>query len=141
FTIIELAVVIMTLMILVLTAIPFYNTYMQRVHGSEAQVMLKQILDAEIMYYLEHEEFYPPNVGDTIFIANSDPPDKAEIKQLLEKINVLIPVGHNLSFTILNTGDRCMVTINSPLNAFPLFGDGSPSITGTVNKEGVVEIL
>ncbi|MBW2348362.1 MAG: hypothetical protein JRF59_11035, partial [Deltaproteobacteria bacterium] len=96
FTIIELAVVIMTLMILVLTAIPFYNTYMQRVHGSEAQVMVKQILDAEIMYYLEHESFYPPNVGDTIVILNTDPPNKLEIRQVLEKLNVLIPVGHNL---------------------------------------------
>jgi prepilin-type N-terminal cleavage/methylation domain-containing protein len=58
FTVIELMVVIAILGILGATAVPYYRTFQQRACGSEACMMLKQVLDAEIMYFLEHEEFF-----------------------------------------------------------------------------------
>jgi prepilin-type N-terminal cleavage/methylation domain-containing protein len=57
FTLIEVVVVIAIVGILSATAIPFYNRYRQRTYGSEAQVMVKQIIDAEIAYYLENDTF------------------------------------------------------------------------------------
>ena len=59
FTLVELMVVIAILGILAAMAIPFYNTYRQKTYGSEALVMVKQIMDAEIMYHLAHERFFP----------------------------------------------------------------------------------
>ena len=52
FTLIEVIVVIAIVGILSATAIPFYTIYRQRTYGSEAKVMVKQIINAEIVYYL-----------------------------------------------------------------------------------------
>jgi prepilin-type N-terminal cleavage/methylation domain-containing protein len=51
FTLIELMVVIAILGILAATAVPLLGVYRQCASGSEAQAMVKQILDAQIMYY------------------------------------------------------------------------------------------
>jgi type II secretory pathway pseudopilin PulG len=138
FTLLELVVVMATLMILAATAFPFYTTYRQRIMGSEALVMMRQIIDAEIMYYLENEDFYPPNTGDTIQILHSDPESKPEIAQVVDAINVLIPVGHYLDFTITRiSADELLVTIDS-FNGQSIFKGGGTSTTVTVNKDGEI---
>jgi prepilin-type N-terminal cleavage/methylation domain-containing protein len=136
FTLVEIVVVIAILSILASTAMPVYHTLKQRTQGSEAKVMLKQILNAEIFYLLENGNFFPPNMGDTIFIAHMDPPNKKEIKQVENGLHITIPVKHSLDFTIQHTPVGCLVTISSRQNSFPLFKNGSTSITALLDQEG-----
>lgn len=144
FTLIEVIVVIAILGILSATAIPFYNRYRQRTYGSEAQVMVKQIIDAEIAYYLQNDTFYPPNLGDTVTIFSNDPPNKQEITDIKNALKIVIPVRHNLDFIITrcvdgDNVDAVLVTIGSAAGAFALFSDGSVSLTGLVNKDGKIQ--
>jgi prepilin-type N-terminal cleavage/methylation domain-containing protein len=146
FTLIELLVVIAIVGILSATALPFYNTYRMRTYGSEAKVMIKQILEAEVTYYLEHDTFYPLNIGDTIVISHNpalnNPADIAQIKQAL---NIIIPEGHNLDFTFqrlpdLNGIDAIWLTISSYNNSFPLHSGGT-FIMGNINKNGQRDVF
>jgi len=141
FTLIEIVVVIAIMGILAATAMPVYHRVKQRTHGSEAKVMLKQIMNAEIAYFLDNDKFFPPNMGDTIVIAHIDPPNKMEISQVKNGLNLTIPVGHSLDFTIQHTPVGCLVTISSRQNAFPLFKDGSTSITALLDDEGKIVYL
>ena len=145
FTLIEVVVVIAIVGILSATAIPFYTIYRQRTYGSEARIMFKQILEAEITYYLKNEAFFPPLGAyplDTINISHNpavnNPADIAQIEQALK---IIIPEGHNLDFTIRRGPDPGLldavwVTVASYNLSFPLFGDGSRFITGYVNRNG-----
>jgi type IV pilus assembly protein PilA len=144
FTLIEVIVVIAIVGILSATAIPFYNRYRQRTYGSEAQVMVKQIIDAEIAYYLQNDTFFPPNLGDTVAIFSNDPPNKQEITDIKNALKIVIPVRHNLDFTITrgvdgDNVDAVLVTVGSAAGAFALFSDGSVSLTGLVNKDGKIQ--
>ncbi|UCF82155.1 MAG: prepilin-type N-terminal cleavage/methylation domain-containing protein [Desulfobacteraceae bacterium] len=144
FTLIEVVVVIAIVGILSATAIPTYNIYRQRTYGSEAMIMMKQILEAQITYYLANDTFFPHNLGDTILISNNDPPNKQEITDVKNALHIVIPVRHNLDFTITRGQDGAgldavIVTIGSPAGAFPLFRDGSAFITGLINKEGKIQ--
>ena len=141
FTLIELMVAIAILGILGATAVQCYRTIQRRACGSEATCMLRDLLDAEIIYFLERDKFFP-NVGKTLGVFHDDLPVKAEIIQIRNALKIAIPTGHLLDFTITNLpGQTCMVTISSLGNSFGLFKDGSTSITGTVDKTGKVDIL
>jgi prepilin-type N-terminal cleavage/methylation domain-containing protein len=141
FTLIELMVVIAILGILSGTAVQCYRTIQHRSYGSEAAMMLKNLLNAEIIYFLDHDEFFP-QVGQTLAVFHDDLPIKPEIIQIRDALNVIIPVGHFLDFTITTLpGWTSMVTISSFNNSFALFKDGSTSITGTVDNTGKVDIL
>ncbi len=141
FTLIELMVVVAILGILGATAMPILNIYQQRAYGSEAALMLKRILDAEIMYFLENEKFFPED-GTSIDIFKNDPPTKQEIQDVKDALNVPIPVGHNLNFQIQTfpaTADGfCQVTISASFN---LFKDGVKEINGIVDREGKITIF
>jgi len=141
FTLIELMVVIAIMGILGASAVQCYRTIQHRACGSEAACMLRDLLDAEIIYFLEHDELFP-QVGQTLAVFHDDLPTKAEITQIKDALKILIPVGHFLDFTITTMpGQTCMVTISSFGNSFALFKDGSTSITGTVDKTGKVDML
>lgn len=141
FTLIELMVVIAIVGILSATALPFYNTYRMRTYGSEAKVMMKQILEAEITYYLDNDTFFPLNIGDAIIIShNSTLNNPADITQVMQALKIIIPEGHNLDFTFqrlpdLNGIDAIWVTISSYNNSFPLHSGGT-FITEYVNRNG-----
>jgi prepilin-type N-terminal cleavage/methylation domain-containing protein len=141
FTLIELMVVVAILGILGATAMPILNIYQQRAYGSEAALMLKRILDAEIMYFLENEKFFPED-GTSIDIFKDDPPTKLEIQDVKDALNIPIPVGHHLNFQIQTfpaTADGfCQVTISASFN---IFKDGVKEINGIVDREGKITIF
>lgn len=141
FTLIELMVVVAILGILGATAMPILNIYQQRAYGSEAALMLKRILDAEIMYFLENEKFFPED-GTSIDIFKDDPPTKQEIQDVKDALNIPIPVGHHLNFQIQTfpaTADGfCQVTISASFN---IFKDGVKEINGIVDREGKITIF
>jgi len=138
FTLVELMVVIAILGILAVTAIPFYQTWTQRAYGSQANIMMKSLMDGEIMYYLENNQFYP-GVGETIIIPEEGSPSPpTAIQDIQNALKVTISQGQNFDYTIANYGlEGAAVTIMAP---FPLFkGQGSPgSLTALVTKEGQV---
>jgi prepilin-type N-terminal cleavage/methylation domain-containing protein len=141
FTLIELMVVIAILGILGATAVQCYRTIQRRACGSEANCMLRDLLNAEIIYFLDYDKFFP-QVGQTLAVFHDDLPVKPEIIQIRDALNVTIPVDHFLDFSITTIpGQTCMITISSFNNSFALFKDGSTSITGTVDNTGKVDIL
>jgi prepilin-type N-terminal cleavage/methylation domain-containing protein len=138
FTLVELMVVIAILGILAVTAMPFYQTWMQRAYGSQANMMMKSLMDGEIMYYLENNQFYP-GVGETIIIPSEGAASPSTaIQDIQNALKVTISQGQRFDYTITNYGaEGAAVTIMAP---FPLFkGQGSPgSLTALVTKEGQV---
>ncbi|NVM24524.1 MAG: type II secretion system protein [Desulfobacterales bacterium] len=138
FTLLELMVVIGILGIMAVTAIPLYHAYQQRAYGSEAALMVKQIIDAQVMYFLERSKFFPED-GQSMSVYRDDPPSKPEILAIKSALNVLIPVGHFLDYhiqTFPGTADgSCTVVVSAD---FPLFQDGSKQIGATVDSTGKV---
>lgn len=137
----ELLVVIAIVGIMSLTAIPLYHTYQQRAYGSEAALMIKNILNAQVMYFLDNNKFYPKD-GSTIEIYHDDSPSKAEIKAVKENLNILIPVNHFLDYYLSSDNtpgaEFCTLRISAD---FALFKDGRSNITGILYKDGRIEIM
>jgi prepilin-type N-terminal cleavage/methylation domain-containing protein len=144
FTLIELMVVIGIMGILGATSVGFLAKYRQRTVGSEATVMMKQLLEAEIIYFLAHEEFFPahPGPGNEIWIYNDGGGTSAPDQQrALDALKVAIPTGHLLDFHVYRMDDGDPVTVD-PVTVeiysagnFDLF-PGVPRIKGTVDKTG-----
>ena len=138
FTLVELMVVVAILGILAATAVPLLNTWRQRAYGSEATLTLKSILDGEIMYFLAHETFFPA-VGQTILISHNDLPTVQDITDVKDALNVHIPVGHFLDFTITHgidvDGNFCLVDIRAD---FDLFKGDVKYICAKMDKNGTI---
>jgi len=141
YTLIELMVVIAILGILAATSIGFLARYRERTTGSEALLMMKQILEAEIIYFLAHSDFYPkdPGPGNEIWVYHDGGGTTAVDQQrALDELKVVLPVGHLLDFHIYRVaaGSPVTVDIHSAGN-FNLF-QGVPRIRGTVDNQGKI---
>jgi prepilin-type N-terminal cleavage/methylation domain-containing protein len=142
FTLIELLVVIAILGIMAATAVPLYRTYQQRAYGSEATLMAKQILDAQIIYLLENDRFFP-EIGESIEIYHDGTPPSADgVAKVKDALNITVPVGHFLDYSIKwMSEEEVMVAISSRNNSFPLFQNGSSFIAGILDKDGNTDYI
>jgi prepilin-type N-terminal cleavage/methylation domain-containing protein len=148
FTLIELMVVVAILGILAATAIPLLNIYQQRAYGSEAIFTVRKLLDGQIMYYLENENFYP-NPGDSIEVYHDGTQTlnganhPTAIAETLAALKVKIPIGHFLDFQIRNTtliDPECTVTISHHKN-LALFKNGKTKIVGFLDNTGKTNLV
>jgi prepilin-type N-terminal cleavage/methylation domain-containing protein len=138
FTLVELMVVIAIIGILAVTAMPFYQTWMQRAYGSEATLMMKKIMDGQIMYYLDQNQFFPA-AGQSVLIPPQGSPSPATAIQDVENaLKITLSQGHNLEYRITNYGDYCYVIIRAD---FPLFKDGHKELHGQLEKGGATYIF
>lgn len=141
FTLIELMVVVAILGILAVTAVPFYQTWAQRAYGTQASVMMKSIMDGQIIYNLEKNEFFPP-VGERIFIpyeGQGSPDPTSAVEDIEKALKVKVSQSRHFRYTIENYGpEGVAVTIESP---FALFS-GQPKDGGwliaSLTKDGQV---
>jgi type IV pilus assembly protein PilA len=140
FTLIELMVVIAILGILGASAVPVYQTYRQRSYGSEAYVTMKNLLEGEIIYYLEHDAFFPPE-GQSKLIPPRGPytsETNQDIKDIADALKINIPLGHNLEYLIVNYGKDLSVIISAN---FALFKDGHKQLHGQLTHTGEMHIF
>jgi len=145
FTLIELVVVAAIMGILAATAIPLYNTYQQRAYGSEAIIMMKQLTEGQILYYLENDEYFPrsDDPGHPTYLVNKDgsgTPGDA-IDRIRIALNLTITTKGRLEYQISHNVDgSCIIMISTPAdNPFPLFKNGQTNIMVLLNKKGFVE--
>ena len=140
FTLIELMVVIAILGILGASAVPVFQTYRQRSYGSEASLTMKNLLEGEIIYYLEHDAFFPDE-GESTLIPPQGPYTSEtiqDVKDLAEALKINIPLDHNLDYIITNYGQQLYVIISAD---FALFKDGSKSLHGQLQHTGEMYVF
>ena len=136
FTLIELMVVLAIMGILAASAIPMYATFRQRAWGSEAMVMMKQIIDGQIMYFLENEEYFPVGGGTYIVEETGVGIPSDAVNKIKEALKLTITPG-KLHYEIINTGDGdCLIAITAD---FVLFKNGLPYLWATLGKDGTVD--
>ena len=140
FTLVELMVVIAILGILGATAIPVFQTWRQRSFGSEAYVTMKNLLEGEIIYFLEHETFFPAE-GQSKLIPSEGPytsETNQDITDIAGALKINIPLGHNLEYLIVNYGKDLSVIISAN---FALFKDGHKQLHGQLTHTGEMHIF
>jgi len=141
FTLIELMIVIAILGILSASSIGLLNTYRQRATGTEAKIMVRQILDAQVAYFLEHDTFFPAVEDGTLFIESTDPPDETSsenIDAVSNALNIVIPVGHHLSYELVNYDQQFLVTV---ISDFPMYEGLFTKLLGYLNKTGQTTLI
>ena len=145
FTLVELMVTLAIIGILFATAVPVYHTWQQRARGSEVAIMVKQIMDAQIAYYLDNNKFYPQESGSKK-IFHTTPEDDQDISEIYQNIHVLINPGHFLNYVLTSDnneyGKEFFQLIVTPQGNFEIFKDTNLVIY-TLHSDGSItnEIL
>jgi type IV pilus assembly protein PilA len=142
FTLVELMVVIAILGILAATAIPLHGIYRQKAYGAQATALAKQLADAEIMYYLEHNKFVPDE-GETIDIYSNDDPNNPDLLRIQKDLNLTLPLNNYLNYHIYNdpgdsAGKSVKINIDAP---FVIYKDGRYNVIVIIFSDGRVVYL
>ena len=132
FTLVELLAVIAILGILAITAMPFYQTWLQRAYGSEATLTMKQLVDGQIMHYLDKSEFYPAS-GSIFIPAQGTPSPATAVQEVFEHLKMAIVQGHHLTYSITTSSEECFIDITAD---FAIFKSGHKSYYCQLKKSG-----
>lgn len=139
FTLVEIMVVIAILGILAASAVPTYRTWHARALGTEAKAMARQIMDAQIVYFMDNNKFYPD--GTTIEIFSDDPEDSPNVLNVASNLNIVVPTGHFLDYSFQPIGippdEQFSLQISSSSGA-RIF-KGASLLIYTINKKGEIE--
>ena len=140
FTILEILVSLAIVGILSATAVPVYRTWQGRAYGSEAAIMLKQIIGAEVNYFLENNKFFPHDT--TYFIPHqgqTEPTDIDVIENIFKNLHITISQGRFLEYGLTGfkdeSGENFILTIRSRNRDFEIF-KGAREIWATLDKDG-----
>jgi prepilin-type N-terminal cleavage/methylation domain-containing protein len=136
FTLIEIMVVVAILGILGAMSIPTYKTVRRMAVASEATTILKQLVDAEIAYFLEKGHYFPEVGGGSLEIHQDDSPELEAIKDVFRELKILLPVRHNLDFDLQNMEEKGVLILI--FGSYSVFEDGY-IIGKSVDLEGNVD--
>jgi prepilin-type N-terminal cleavage/methylation domain-containing protein len=140
FTLVELMVVIAILGILAVTAMPFYQTWTQRAYGSQATNLARQLVDAQIMYYLQNNSFVPNEEEGNITIFRDFDPSNPEVNKVTDRLNITLPLGGQFDYFFQNHPDPSGKFVWIMIQAdFPLFKTGQQYIIVKVFADGRFE--
>lgn len=130
-------VVIAILGILATTAMPFYQTWTQRAYGAQATNLARQLVDAQIMNYLQNNTFIP-NEGETISIYKNSDPSSTDVQRIANGLNVFLPLGSKFDYYFWNDpGDPEGKCVGIRIAAdFALFKDGRWDIIVRIFSDG-----
>jgi prepilin-type N-terminal cleavage/methylation domain-containing protein len=136
FTLVELMVVIAILGILTVTAIPLHGIYRQKAYGAQATAVAKQLTDAEIMYYLEHNKLFPDE-GETIHIDRDADASDANVVRIRTELNLPLTLNNYFSYDISNNpADKSVIiVITAP---FVLYNNGRQDVCLQLFPDGRV---
>jgi prepilin-type N-terminal cleavage/methylation domain-containing protein len=141
FTLLEILVVVAIMGILSATAVPLYHTWLGRARGSEATIMLKQIISAEISYLLDNSKFYPDNTTYMILDEGETTPQDA-IKNIEDNLHLSINQGHDLEYSLTGNNEpeneNFILIISSKGGKFDIFKD-TPELIVRMDKNGTVD--
>lgn len=144
YTLMELMVSIVIVGILTASAMRLYGTYRQRTYGAEASIMVKQIMDAQITYFLENSKFFPDGVTYELYHTGESKPAGIDVRaKIAEALNIEIPEGHRLDYYIAGYNDPGNESSTVVISAdFPLFHGGLYNqIIGSVDATGEVTVF
>ena len=124
FTLVELMVVIAILGILAATAIPLMGTYRQRAYGAQATTLAKQLIDAQIMYYLANDKFVPDETEPPILIPREAASTNTDVKDIYDKLNIPITLNGIFEYSFANfpASKSVVFMITAP---FPIYRNGA----------------
>jgi prepilin-type N-terminal cleavage/methylation domain-containing protein len=139
FTLLEILVALAIVGILTATAVPLYHTWQGRAYGSEAAIMMKQIIGAEINYFLENNKFFPDDTTYFIPHEGQTEPPSVVIEDISNNLHITISQGHSLEYYLTGSnvpGDESFqLTIQSRNLDFNIF-KGVPTISASLDKNG-----
>ena len=138
----ELLVVVAILGVLGATAMPLYNTWQQRAYGSEAIVMMKQLTEGQILYYLENGEYFPesddPGYPTYMVSSKGVGTPAGAIDKIKDALQLTIAPNGRLDYQITHDPEdgSCIIVISA---SFPLFRNGQKQVMARLNEKGLVE--
>jgi prepilin-type N-terminal cleavage/methylation domain-containing protein len=140
FTLVELMAVLAILGILVVTAIPLTGIYRQKAYGAQATSLAKQLADAEVMYYLEYNKFFPDE-GETIDIYSNNEPSDPNLVRVKNSLHLSLPLNNyfNYHFAIDASDPQNKCVIIEIVAPFVLYTNGHPYLFIKVSSDGRVD--